>query len=141
MRSVSDAELEFECRLSKKFEKLLPAGGETNTKTWSSFSPAERRLLLAKMELLPNERPLIGMLEHKSRLLLTTKRIVWDAANSYHSIEIGKLDDVKAPDSKRVDKLDLHRLVLTTVTGEEYVLEVTPGTNCDFSGSIDHLSR
>src|SRR6266436_1758973 len=90
-------------------------------RTWEEFNPVQQSLMLEHVQVSPDEVPVIGSAEGRTRIMITTKRIVWWSNETQQSLNLDSIAAVKAPEFFQASKHDLHQLWLVTRDGEEYL--------------------
>ncbi len=110
-----------------KFVLNRQRGADTTFKSWDELDPAQQRLLLEDVELAPDEVPAIGCVEGRTRVMITTERIIWQSSEVLQSLELKFIARVSVPEFFESSKHDVHRLWLMTHEGETHVLDVEPG--------------
>jgi hypothetical protein len=110
---------------------LRKGGGGAYTRLFDTLEPGQRSTLLRRLVLSETELPVIGSLRDPGNwFVLTTERIVWATRNERHELDTGAIRDAIADLrqlAKSKSKLEMRTLQVTTLSGEEYTIELEPG--------------
>jgi hypothetical protein len=119
--------------LKRTWESIFrrKGGDGSYTRLFDSMEPGQRSALLSGLKLREKELPVIGSLKGPgSWLILTTERLVWASHGKRHELATEDIRDAAA-DLKHLQtsrsKLEMRTLQVTTLTGEEYTIELEPG--------------
>ena len=106
-------------------------GDGAYTRLFDGMEPGQRSALLSALKLRETELPVIGSLRGPgSWLILTTERLVWASHGKRHELAAENIGDAAADFSQLQNsqsKLEMRTLQVTTLTGEEYTIELEPG--------------
>jgi hypothetical protein len=123
--SVEDLKRTWESIFERK------GGNGVYTRLFDSLSPGQQSALLGALRLRETELPVIGSLRGPdSWLILTTQRLVWAARGEQFEVAVPRIRDAIA-DFRHLansqSKLEMTNLQVTTLSGEEYGIELEPG--------------
>jgi hypothetical protein len=108
-----------------KFEKLR--GTDTYAKRWDELTPDSRFSLLGGISLDGDEIPVVAITAEPNPVIVTTKRIIWRSDGSQHQVPVTELASLKSLEYFHTSKLDMSKVVVTTSSGQEHVIQTGPG--------------
>ena len=118
--------------LKRTWESIFrrKGGSGAYTRLFDSFETAQRLAFMTLLVLREGELPVIGSMRGSDWLILTTERLMWIMDGKRHELAVETIRDATA-DLKQLQsgqgKLDMHTLKVTTLSGEEYTIELEPG--------------
>jgi len=108
-----------------KFEKRR--GNNPFAKAWDEIPEDWQCSMSQGMNLDNDEIPVCAITAPPNPLLITTKRMFWRSNAAVHHIKLTEVASVEAPESRHTSKSDVSKLLVTTHSGEKYLLVTEPG--------------
>ena len=112
-------------RIRVKFEKLR--GDNPFAKTWEEVPHELQSSMLQGLVLDGGEIPVCAITAPPNPVVITASRIIWRSNSVTCHLPLTELSSVEAPESFHTDKLDMSQLLVTTNSGEKYLLVTAPG--------------
>lgn len=112
-------------RIQFVFNKVR--GNNVDLKAWEEFDSFQQSFMLKGISLDSDDFPIVAMYEGPNKIIVTTKRIISRKGKSTCDVELNTITTITAPGFVESSKLDLNRLLLTTIDGSQYLVETPPG--------------
>ncbi|HLJ87800.1 MAG TPA: hypothetical protein VKZ53_13325 [Candidatus Angelobacter sp.] len=98
-------------------------------KGWEELPATQQAYLSSALQLNEGELPMVAFVDGPMPIVLSPRRLIWQAQGKACSILFAEMNDINAPDRFHVFKSDLCRLRIVTDKGEEHLLETKPGSS------------